>query len=922
MVLLHRDDAAARLDKALRASADGTAQLVLTEGAPGCGKTRFLQYAADTAAAQGFSVLYLAADPAARRRDRALLRRLTAMLTPDGDVASGGGFGELLTAACVRGPVVLCVDDVQYADRGSLAELLRLTHALRDAHLITVLTRSPHHRSDGAGLHTELLRHPGFVRIPLARLDVRDTAELARFWGMAVPADAALRFHRLSGGNPLLVRALLAETAGVTGSPADADGSDRAEPEPEPELGGPFAEAFVTCVRRCGPAARRLALALAVLGPQADLPRAGRLARLGADAAVRARNVLQAAGLVTDAVRIAHPAAESAVLATLPAEQRRAMHRDAARVLHHALAEPVLVARQLLAAQTAAHDWEIQALRDAAQDEPGPATGLDGAQAFLRLARAGCRDEPTRLRITLQLAAYTWRLHPAAAQRLLDEPYAALRAGQLSPADAGWLARLLAAQGRVAEADEALAYADPDVRPDSDVRPDPGVRPDHDVRPAPDGLPCRPLGPRSPGSHDRPSGQPARAAALWLVPGGRDEAGAAERQLNDTPLTQTTYESVGRALRTLVHHRPYRAAAWCARLAAHPLAREAAGWQAAFATAHADALLRLGDLAGAQRAASEAIGRLGGRGGPFLLAPLALLVQALTEQGEYAAAAVHLHPTLPGEPYSTVHALAFLRARGRHALATGRPQAALDEFLEAGRLAGRWGADQPELLPWRTDAAEALLALGRPAEAQALVADQLALPVSTGARVRGVTLRLSAATAEPRRRVGLLADAVEELRDYGDRLELARCLADLGGALRLSGEGNRAGTVIRRAWQLAGDCGAVPLRERIRPTTGAERAPESEQPEQPERPMGPEGTEAPAAVARCGEDDVRLSGAEERVAALAAHGHTNREIAAKLFVSASTVERHLTCAYRKLGISRRQDLPLELRMRAFEPAEG
>lgn len=899
MVLLHRDDATARLDKALRACADGTAQLVLTEGAPGCGKTRFLQHAADTAAAQGFTVLQLAADPAARRRDRALLRRLTAALTPDGDAVSGGAFSDLLTAACARGPVALCVDDVQYADRGSLAELLRLTHALRDAPLITVLARSPHHRSDGAGLHTELLRHPGFVRVPLARLDVRDTAELARFWGMAVPADAALRLHRLSGGNPLLVRALLAETAGATGTPAGTSGSGGAEPEPE--LGGPFAEAFVTCVQRCGPAARRLALALAVLGPQADLPRAARLARLGADAAVRARNVLQAAGLVTDTVRIAHPAAESAVLATLPADQRRAMHRDAARVLHHALAEPTVVARQLLAAGAAAHDWEIQALRDAAQHEPGPATGLDGAQAFLRLARAGCRDEPTRLRITLQLAAHTWRLHPAVAHRLLDEPYAALRAGQLAPADAGWLARLLAAQGRLAEADEALAHADPDVRP------------------APDGLPRRPVGTRSPGTHDRPGGQPARAAALWLVPGSRDDAGAAERQLNDTPLTPATYESVSRALRTLVHHRPYRAAAWCARLAAHPLSREAPGWQAAFATAHADALLRLGDLAGAQRAATAAIGHLGGRGGPFLLAPLALLLQALTEQGEYAAAAVHLHPTLPGEPYSTVHALAFLRARGRHALATGRPEAALDEFLEAGRIAGRWGADQPELLPWRTDAAEALLALGRPAEAQALVADQLALPVSTGARVRGVTLRLSAATAEPRRRVGLLADAVEELRDYGDRLELARCLADLGGALRLSGEGNRAGTVIRRAWQLAGDCGAVPLRERIRPTTRAERAPEAAEPAEPR------DSEAPAAAVRPGpgpaDDDVRLSGAEERVAALAAHGHTNREIAAKLFVSASTVERHLTCVYRKLGISRRQDLPLELRMRAFEPTE-
>ncbi|MGW3851979.1 ATP-binding protein [Streptomyces fagopyri] len=57
MMLLHRDDECARLDKALRACSDGTAQLVLVEGAPGCGKTRFLQYAADLAADRGLTVL-------------------------------------------------------------------------------------------------------------------------------------------------------------------------------------------------------------------------------------------------------------------------------------------------------------------------------------------------------------------------------------------------------------------------------------------------------------------------------------------------------------------------------------------------------------------------------------------------------------------------------------------------------------------------------------------------------------------------------------------------------------------------------------------------------------------------------------------------------------------------------------------------
>ncbi|GAA3265571.1 helix-turn-helix transcriptional regulator [Streptomyces lavendulae] len=54
----------------------------------------------------------------------------------------------------------------------------------------------------------------------------------------------------------------------------------------------------------------------------------------------------------------------------------------------------------------------------------------------------------------------------------------------------------------------------------------------------------------------------------------------------------------------------------------------------------------------------------------------------------------------------------------------------------------------------------------------------------------------------------------------------------------------------------------------------------------------------------------QLSESERRVAALAAYGYTNREISAKLCVTVSTVEQPLTRAHRKLGISRRQDLPM------------
>ena len=48
----------------------------------------------------------------------------------------------------------------------------------------------------------------------------------------------------------------------------------------------------------------------------------------------------------------------------------------------------------------------------------------------------------------------------------------------------------------------------------------------------------------------------------------------------------------------------------------------------------------------------------------------------------------------------------------------------------------------------------------------------------------------------------------------------------------------------------------------------------------------------------------QLTATEHRVAALAAHGRSNKEIAAELYMGVSTVEAHLSAVYRKLGVRR------------------
>jgi DNA-binding CsgD family transcriptional regulator len=129
----------------------------------------------------------------------------------------------------------------------------------------------------------------------------------------------------------------------------------------------------------------------------------------------------------------------------------------------------------------------------------------------------------------------------------------------------------------------------------------------------------------------------------------------------------------------------------------------------------------------------------------------------------------------------------------------------------------------------------------------------------------------------------VLRQAVTCLDGSDDRSVLARGLVDLAAAYHTFGEVRRERLIGRRAWTVASQCRADPLIRMVADDSG----------------------QVAGAV---GDRVIELSAAEQRVAALVALGHTNREIGRQLVITVSTVEQHLTRIYRKLGAAGRVEL--------------
>jgi DNA-binding CsgD family transcriptional regulator len=374
---------------------------------------------------------------------------------------------------------------------------------------------------------------------------------------------------------------------------------------------------------------------------------------------------------------------------------------------------------------------------------------------------------------------------------------------------------------------------------------------------------------------------------------------AAEQVLQGSHLNEVTLAPIVVAITTLIcldQHE--RAAAPCKRLLNEAAGRHIPTWQAVFSALYAVIRLRQGNLACAKEHASAALTLISPRGwGVAICVPLGTTLLATTMMGEYQDAASYLGTGVPEHMFRTPFALHYLHARGKYHLATSNFRTALADFQTCGDLMIRWGLDLPSLVPWRTGAAEACLGLGWEQLAREFTDQQLAQARAEQHRTRAISLRMRAAVTEVKSRAVLLREAIDLLNRCGDRAELALAFADLSQAYDVLGEARQARMMARRARHLADQSGV-----RLDRCAVAEVS----EPEPGDVTVKPSGG-LPA----------DLSDAQVRVAALAAQGYTNRQIASKLFITVSTVEQHLTGVYRKLNINRRTDLPLGFQIGAI-----
>jgi DNA-binding CsgD family transcriptional regulator len=924
--LLERARELERLSALVRNASAGNGRIVLVEGPAGIGKSRLVAETKRQASAAGLRVLSARGSELEREFPFGVVRQLFEPVLMDEEL-SGRALGGSAAAACpifetveeaagggdagfaalhglywltvnltAGGPLLLAIDDLHWCDRPSLRFVSYLGHRLEGLPLLLAGSLRPAEPGADAALLAEIAGDPLAEAIRPAPLTREAADELIRERLAAAPSPGfGGAVHEVTQGNPLLVHELLKVLGEEGVAPEDGNAGIVREL-------GPRAASRSVLLRlaRLAPEAIAVARAAAVLCDSADVCRIAALTGLPETVAASATGTLARAEILRSEAELAfvHPLVRAAVYEDVPPGERQRQHAQAARLLADMGAAEEEIAAHMLAMPRTGDEWVVETLAHAARVALGRGAS-ESAVAYLQRALEEPPATDRRPEILFELGATELLVSAPLAVDHLRAAYSEQRDPAARGIAATALARALMFTRPPAEVVAVTRQAAAELPPEL-----------YDLRQALEALDliavhfgaddtgCEPRLERARADcqGEGPGAKMLAATAAWdwaltggsarecselaltaladgvllaadpafmtvvaavvLVLADRDEAlGVWDDMLADAHRRGSLFGALGVHLWrgwTLTH----RGDLGEAEASLHKAREEALLWNASeshtspFVSGSLGALLvERGDLAGARRA-------LASRGSPV--------------------------PGSNGDHYCR-------RAEIDLLLAEDKPLEALeavDAYAENLRrfVNPAWG-------PWRSLKAQALGRVGRHEEAVALVAAELEPARNWGApSTVGRTLRVLGAL---KREDGLdeLEEAVAVLESSPARLELAKALAAHGSVLRLARRPADAREPLQRALELANACEAPPL---VRHVTAELQAAGV----RPRR-------EAVAGVGA-------LTASEHRVAALAAEGQTNRDIAQALYVTPKTVEVHLSSAYRKLGIRSRRELASQL----------
>ncbi|GAB1513497.1 LuxR family transcriptional regulator [Actinophytocola sp. KF-1] len=416
--LVGRETELACLQAMADAAATGQGAAALIEGEPGIGKSALARAATNFAAGRGCHVLWAAADELGQALPlRPLLDacrhlatpRLTAIRTLlrgefTGDLDPVAAASEhlltLVAELCDATPVILVVDDLQWADQATIQVWSRLARTAQHKPLLAIgITRPTPER----GELLPVRRAAGKV-LRLAGLRDDDVRDLLAGLTGGRPGESLRHVAADASGNPLYLTELVAALSRAHRL-REHGGAVEVEAGPIPKsLLGAVADRLDFLPRDD----RAVLQAAALLGLEFLVADLAIVQNRRVPDLARAINHARTAGVLgeTDGkLSFRHPLIRAALYDEIPLPVRTAWHRDAARALAEAGAPVHRVARQLLRAvttpgvdpfETSMLDWLADAAATLVAQTPGDA---------VELLREACRQAPVTTSRGVVLAA-------------------------------------------------------------------------------------------------------------------------------------------------------------------------------------------------------------------------------------------------------------------------------------------------------------------------------------------------------------------------------------------------------------------------------------------------------------------------------------------------------------------------------------